>query len=140
MKKYLSIFCLMIYLLFGFLNTGCVGFCAGMETYQHFGLNLFGYETCCHHKITSKTSSMNSSSKIIKACKCNDVFAQTSDIVQNSDIQTFDFETLSLYMQYPQLIAYHINSTNKISPHNNYSSKIFLSSDRLKLKSTVLKI
>ena len=65
LKKYVSYFCLTLYVLFGFLNTGWVGVCAGVDNISHFGLNVFGYESCCHKEHKHVHNSSASTSTII---------------------------------------------------------------------------
>jgi len=87
-KAIISCFCLCIYLLFGILNTGGIGFCFGNEHSRHFGINVFGYESCCKSENmlasgNSPTVNYNSPS-INHHCNCDDLSIQASNVSQKN--------------------------------------------------------
>jgi hypothetical protein len=76
-SKIIAIFCLLIYCLFGFFNTGNIGFCLGDEHGSHFGLVIAGHETCCHndeHCLSGNETNFG--------CECNDVDIKSTVVSQ----------------------------------------------------------
>jgi hypothetical protein len=118
-SKIIAIFCLFIYLLFGFLNSGNVGFCLGDEHGSHFGMIFMGYETCCHDRVPLVTSNQNQATF---NCECNDVDIEPvivsqapfsiSEIMHNiesvlvSSVQQFSHNAICLKISKNQSIYY----------------------------------
>jgi hypothetical protein len=69
-SRFIAIICLFIYLLFGFLNSGNIGFCLGDNSGSHFGIVFAGYETCCHN---DKSEINHKHNQTTFGCECNDI-------------------------------------------------------------------
>ena len=129
-KKSTACLCLFVYLLFGLLNTGGISFCLGNEHSQHFGVNVFGSESCCESKnmlVGNNILTANHESQSLnKHCTCNDVFIQASSVSQTTlSKPSLDGLFTSIKIMSVQLLAFCIDF-NKIDIgfQNDTSHKI----------------
>jgi hypothetical protein len=108
-SKFIVLLCLSVYILFGFLNTGNIGFCIGNNTDPHCGLILGGYETCCHDNIYNHQTS----NTITIKRDCNDVAINTSCISQlTNSVQNVNYDLLPLNILSFYVIPRFINLPN----------------------------
>lgn len=144
-KAIISCFCLCIYLLFGILNTGGVGFCLGNEHSKHIGINIFGYESCCKtEKILANNNSLTANHKSPSAsnpCNCDDVSVQTSNVSQNIlSKPSLDGLFASVKIINTQLIAYYLDFNNTNTNANWSIYRYRAKDDSLAMLNTVILI
>jgi len=90
---------------------GGIGLCFGSGESRHFGITIFGYESCCKHEniITNNTSETKSQS-IAHNCNCNDEILKANNASQNiSSKQSLDGIFNHINIVNTQIIAYYIN-------------------------------
>lgn len=108
MKNYFSkiiiTFCLFIYFLFGFLNSGAFGFCLGNELNPHFGSIISGHKTCCYDN--DKNTGIHSD--------CNDVQISSTTVNQLAvGMRHFNFESVCLF--YNNVFSYIITYPHSVT-------------------------
>jgi hypothetical protein len=102
-SKIFTVVCLLIYVLFGFLNSGNIGFCIGDEHGSHFGLIIAGHETCCHN-----CEHITKNDNATVSCECNDIDIEPVHISQTS-FNISNFVQIFEMMNLSQFIAYYVN-------------------------------
>lgn len=106
-SKFIALFCVLIYCLFGLLNSGNMGFCLGDNLGSHFGIVFAGYETCCHK---NKLEINHKQNQITVGCECNDVDVESVVISQSLfNVSDFVHNIGTIFTNNIQYIAYNIN-------------------------------
>ncbi len=96
---------------------GGIGLCFGNEQSRHFGITIFGYESCCKNENILTNNTFNSKSQsITHNCNCNDEVLKANNVSQNiSSKQSLDGIFNHINIMNTQVIAYYINF-NKTNP------------------------
>jgi hypothetical protein len=93
--------------MFGFLNSGNMGFCLGDEHGSHFGVIFAGYETCCHK---NKPEISHKQNQVTFGCECNDIDVEPVIISQSLfNISDFMHNIETIFASDIQHFVYNIN-------------------------------
>lgn len=116
----------------GLFGSGSASICFGNEHSRHIGVNIFGYEPCCHSEIAINDSNnfMAQTREILhKKCECDDQTVKLGNISQNvhsSDYINNLFESIKITNTYIfSCITLGFNET-----HNKINWNIYRYRDR----------
>ncbi len=114
-KSIISYCFLLLYLLMGLFGSGCASICLGSEHSRHIGINILGYEPCCHSdcevaKISDKLSDSQDNLIVHQKCDCNDTSVYVDNMPQNihsTDYVSSFFESIKIINN---KVAFYITS------------------------------